>query len=280
MKRKMSSSMPAVAPTERIDSLLRMVTGIPDERLLESWTWRGAEVNVRHGLYRIVEIFEEGAEDARQQSRGSRMCDQSEAGRWDLHAVLASLAVSDLDADPGGEQWTIRKTLRHMLGAQDWFGRVMGESMRLLAADAPVPLDLPDQILADFGPRPPYAKGTIPEIVTLFDTLMDRALAAVDELEVLGKLDAPINWFGAPVTQGYFAHRQSAHLREHTIQIDKTLQLLGRTPTEAQRIARAQARALAGLLSAPAATVADKLGEAESVAAELAQRVGVAEGPG
>ncbi|HEV2036843.1 MAG TPA: DinB family protein [Candidatus Dormibacteraeota bacterium] len=269
-----------MAPTDRIDALLRMVSGIPDADLLRSWAWRGTEVNVRHGLYRMLEIFEEGAEQARNRSRGSRLRDQSEAGRWDLHAVMLPLAESDLDADPGEEQWTIRKTLRHTLGAQDWFGRVLNDSVRLLAADAPVPLDMPDQILADFGPRPPYAKGTIPEILALFDTLMDRALTAVDELEVMGKLDVPINWFGAPVTQGYFAHRQSAHLREHTIQIDKTLQLLGRTPTEAQRIARAQARAFAGMLCAPAATVADKLGEAESVAAELAQRVGGVDGPG
>lgn len=276
----MTRTMPAVALTERIDSLLRMASGIPDGQLLQPWTWRGTDVNVRHGLYRMLEIFEEGAEDARHQSRGSRMREQSEVGRWDLHAVMISLAASDLDADPGGEQWTIRKTLRHMLGAQDWFGRVLSDSMRLLAEDVPVPLDLPDQILADFGPRPPYAKGTIPEILNLFDQLMDRALTAVGELELSEKLDVPIDWFGARVTVGYFAHRQSAHLREHTIQIDKTLQFLGRRPTEAQRIVRAQARALAGLLMAPAATMADKLGEAESVAAEVAQRVGVVEGPG
>jgi DinB superfamily len=271
--------MAAVAPTERIDSLLRMVSGIPDDHLLRSWTWRGTELNVRHGLYRMLEIFEEGAEEARNHTRGARMRDQSEAGRWDLHAVMISLAVADLDADPGQEQWTIRKTLRHMLGAQDWFAHVLDDSARLLAADDPVPLDLPDQILANFGPRPPYTKGTIPEILGLFDQLMDRALSSVDELEVSKQLDVPIDWFGARVTVGFFAHRQSAHLREHTIQIDKTLRMLGYTPTEAQRIVRAQARAFASLVSAPAATVADKLGEAESLAAELAQRVGAVEGP-
>lgn len=276
----MTRTMPPMAPTERIDSLLRMVSGIPDADLLRPWTWRGTEVNVRHGLYRMLEICEEGAEKARNHSRGSRLRDQSEAGRWDLHAVLIPLAEAVLDADPGEQQWTIRKTLRHMLGAQDWFGRVLNDSRRLLETDAPVALDMPDQILADFGPRPPYAKGTIPEILTLFDALMDRALVAVDELEALGGLDVPIDWFGAHVTVGYFAHRQSAHLREHTIQIDKTLQLLGGTPTEAQRIARAGARAFAGMLSAPAMTVADQLDEAESVAAELAQRVGGVDGPG
>jgi hypothetical protein len=272
--------MPAVAPTERIDSLLRMVSGISDDQLLMSWAWRGTELNVRHGLYRMLEIFEEGAEAVGHQSRSARLRDQSEAGRWDLHAVMISLADSDLDADPGEEQWTIRKTLRHMLGAQDWFAHVLSDSAQLLAADTPVPVDLPNQILANFGPRPPYAKGTIPEILSLFDQLMDRALSSVEELERLERLEVPIDWFGSRVTVGFFAHRQSAHLREHTIQIDKTLRMLGRTPTEAQRIARAQARAFASLLSAPAATVADKLGEAESVADELGQRVGLVEGPG
>ena len=269
-----------VTTTERIDSLLRTVSEIPDDDLLRSWTWRGAAVNVRHGLYRILEIFEEGGEDARNHTRGSRLRGNSEAGRWDLHAVLIPLSIVDIDANPGGEQWTIRKTVRHILGAQDWFARVLGESQRLLAAGDPVAVDMPDQILAEFGSRPPSAKGTIPEVLSLFDGLMNRALTAADQLDLAGQLDVPIGWFEASVTVGYFAHRQSAHLREHTIQIDKTLQQIGRTPTEAQRIARAQARAFAGLISAPATTVAAKLDEAEAVMAELAPTVGGFEGAG
>ena len=37
--------------------------------------------------------------------------------------------------------------------------------------------------------------------------------------------------------------RQSSHLQEHTIQVDKTLVMLGRTPLEAERLARLALRA-------------------------------------
>jgi hypothetical protein len=40
------------------------------------------------------------------------------AARWDTQGILATLADGDLDADPGGGEWTIRQTLAHSIGSQ------------------------------------------------------------------------------------------------------------------------------------------------------------------
>ncbi|HYK99473.1 MAG TPA: hypothetical protein VEU77_13885, partial [Candidatus Acidoferrales bacterium] len=48
-------------------------------------------------------------------------------------------------------------------------------------------------------------------------------------------------------------HRFEEHLRQHTIQLDKTLAGIGRPPTEAQRLVRNVYNALADVESEPAA---------------------------
>ena len=57
--------------------------------------------------------------------------------------------------------------------------------------------------------------------------------------------------------------RWSSHLREHTIQIEKTLALLGRVPTEPERLVRltlaAYGRAEAVLFGQPAADPAAEI---------------------
>ena len=45
-------------------------------------------------------------------------------------------------------------------------------------------------------------------------------------------------WAGFEVDVRFRLHRWPSHFREHTIQIEKTLALLGHQPTEVARIAR------------------------------------------
>jgi hypothetical protein len=45
-------------------------------------------------------------------------------------------------------------------------------------------------------------------------------------------------WQGFPVDIGFRLGRWSSHLREHTIQVEKTLVMLGHTPTEVDRLIR------------------------------------------
>ena len=45
-------------------------------------------------------------------------------------------------------------------------------------------------------------------------------------------------WSGFPVDVGFRQARWASHLREHTIQVEKTLAMLGQDPTEVQRLIR------------------------------------------
>ena len=43
---------------------------------------------------------------------------------------------------------------------------------------------------------------------------------------------------GSPVSIGFRLGRYGSHIREHTVQVDKTLAILRREPTEAERLVR------------------------------------------
>ncbi len=82
-------------------------------------------------------------------------------------------------------------------------------------------------------------------IVAYYDELHQRILSELADIDA-AELDAPSLWwegYGMPVR--FRLHRFSSHLRQHTIQIEKTLAALGHSPSEVQRLWRLLYGALA-----------------------------------
>ena len=59
------------------------------------------------------------ASPARPTRRSSR---RPRIARWELIGLLAPLTEGDLDADPGGGEWTIRQTVAHIIASQHSYG--------------------------------------------------------------------------------------------------------------------------------------------------------------
>ena len=104
------------------------VTGLDERELNRRWWWRedrGGDTEVRYAFYRAIEALEraagvtsEAVAVAGTRPAGAAAFGLATAARWDLHGVLAPLVDADLDADPGGGEWTIRQTLAHILYVQ------------------------------------------------------------------------------------------------------------------------------------------------------------------
>ena len=85
----------------------------------------------------------------------------------------------------------------------------------------------PDETIEGAGP--------LADIRARLDDLLDlesSRMAGLDE----GELAARAKWSGVWVDCGFRMGRWSSHLREHTIQIDKTLVMLAWTPREVDRL--------------------------------------------
>ena len=156
------------------------------------------------------------------------------AARWDLHGVLAPLADADLDADPGGGEWTIRQTLAHIVYVQRAYPAFA--SWWLSREQTPeLPASIPDGVDEGFPEEEAEGVGTLAEIRGRLDDAMDGAserMAGLDEAQ----LATPARWSGYAVDVGFRLGRMSSHLQEHTVQVDKTLVMLDRTPPEAHRL--------------------------------------------
>lgn len=223
------------------------VLAIPESALAKPWAWiGGSEEEVRYGPYRVHELFELAQIDATRLGgpdggRAAALAAPATAARWDLHGLLAPLTDPELDADPGDGEWTIRLTLGHTVSGQRGYawGSAWWLSERYALDDPNLPATaagdaywaaLPDEATVECA-------GTLGDIRARLDAILDlsaeRLAGTPDELLVVGA-----RWSGFAVPVAHRITRWASHLREHTIQVEKTLVMIGRAPTEPERLAR------------------------------------------
>jgi uncharacterized damage-inducible protein DinB len=268
---------------------------VEDSALADPWQWRDGETEIRYGFYRLYELLEQGAADARgalslagealpaaQAAAGA-----ATAARWDLHGILVSLGDAELDRDPGGGEWSLRQTLAHVVNSQRAYGWFTAWWLaRRDAAPDDFPPSVPDDAAPDFPDEATEGVGSLAAVRDRLDSVLD------DCASVLGGLDEPslhvrARWSGAAVDVGFRLGRWASHLREHTIQVEKTLASLGHAPSEGDRLVRlvlaaygrleATAFALPASLGRPAAAVLERtIRELGDVAKEASGAAGIA----
>ena len=221
----------------------RTLLGIPDRLMDEPWQWERGEVELRYAFYRCYELLEQGAAAALAavgpaQSRTVRTVAPATAARWALHGLLLPLA-EEWDADPGSDEWTIRRTMGHVITGQRAYGwgSAWWQAQRRDAAEGDELPYAPDGLQQALPEETEECVGSPAEILDRFDTVFDRTterLAGLPE----ERLAYGARWSGLPVDLGFRLGRWPSHLREHTIQVEKTLSMIGREPTEAERMVR------------------------------------------
>jgi DinB family protein len=244
---------------------------IPESALAREWAWiGGGDEEVRYAFYRVLELFERAEIDAartlgasgRDGGLAAALIAPTDAARWDLHGLLAPLSDAEIDADPGGDEWSIRRTLGHVLNGQ----RAYGWATAVWQAHA-VPRD--DPSLAEPPTFPIYVglpdeegpemAGTLGDIRARLDAILDLSAERLAGLPQ-ERLGFGTRWSGFAVSIAFRLGRWSSHIREHTIQVEKTLATLDRAPTEPERLVRlvlaAYGRAEAVVFGQPGADAA------------------------
>jgi hypothetical protein len=119
-----------------------------------------------------------------------------------------------------------------------------------------------------------WSAGTLRDIRTRLDAMLDLAVGLLGDVDDASRLEAPGIWVGYAVTIRFRLHRFAAHLREHTIQVEKTLAMLGRQLREVERIVRmilgAYGRLEATILCLPDDMLDRAFGDGRSLAGLLA----------
>jgi hypothetical protein len=222
---------------------------IPETALARPWVWiAGSEDEVRYGAYRAAEALELAEIEARTaasaadptERQAARLIGPATAARWDLHGLLLPLDELLLDADPGGGEWSVRLALGHTIASQRGYawGTAWWLEQAYDAANLDRPALIPDSVWETFPDEATTeAAGSVDDLRTRLDAILDlsmeRYAALPDDRLALGA-----RWSGFPVTIGFRFGRWSSHIREHSIQVEKTFAMIGHVPGEPARLIR------------------------------------------
>jgi uncharacterized damage-inducible protein DinB len=176
----------------------------------------------------------------------------------DLTGVLAAVREEDLDRAPAEGEWPIRDVASHMLGAE--YGFLTVSRFGLERRRAGKTGEPPDAEIDAF--RAPYAvdrdkateelaSATREQLRDAFANVHIRALRELGDITD-AEIDTPVWFWDGAKPLRFRLHRFEEHLRQHTIQLDKTLAGIGRGPTEAHRLVRNVYNALADVEMEPA----------------------------
>jgi hypothetical protein len=253
--------IPEALLTARRDVLAaaRELASITDADLGTFWAWKGdGENELRYGFYRILEDFERAGIDAAaalrkggvERGRAAELIAPTTAARWDLQGILLQLPDSAWnadpgdaqytawDADPGDAQWTVRQTLAHVIGGQRGYAAVTAWwQAQGLPADSNLPTARPNHVYDVLPSDEEEGAGTPAEIRGRLDEVVDRSTERLAGLPP-ERLALGTRWMDFAIDIGFRLGRWSSHLREHTIQVEKTLVMIGHTPTEVDRLIR------------------------------------------
>jgi len=274
-----------VTPTQAVERLVKASVHLSDADLDGKYTWEeydddglrfallAAHLQLRE-THATVAAARLGA--GKPFTEAQRILAQVHEAYRDLTGALAGTSEKEMDAQPppdrGAEQWPIRKILEHMLGAE--YGFLAAILTALDAARAGKPSE-PDEVAFKAHRKPGEDPGgsradALNALYRSHVTIL-RALDGVTDTE----LATPSHFWedkGYPIR--FRMHRFEEHMRQHTVQVDKTLVALGHPPTEAERLVRNLYTALAGLESVSGAGVGNELladcaAKIDAIAAEV-----------
>lgn len=244
--------MPTV--TQAVESLVRATVDRADAEMDRPWVWREYD---EEGLRFVLLLAQHELRDLAVRLAAMRPAPPSQAQRIlgqyhhayrDLTGALAGLRDEDLDRVPKEGEWALREVIVHMLGAEYGF---LGTVQYARDPDRPADEEEAGDRWPTWRKQHGYAApGALPGgIADVRNAMFEIHIRVLRELGDLrdDDLEKPAGfWDGLKPTR-FRLHRFEAHMIQHTIQVDKTLEWLARGPTEARRLVRVLYRDLAAV---------------------------------
>lgn len=229
-----------------------------DSGLERTWKWGDYDEGVRFAFFRVMEelgslavkVADRRARNGQPPSQARRIMAQYHAAYRDLQVVFLGVDEELVGKVPTEGEWNARQCLSHLVEAEAGFFAAITFALenhragtwRSDEAAFPSFWRILGMEEAQFGAA---LDGTLAERQDFHARLHERVLNELgkitdEELELPG-----VFWESERFPLRFRLHRFESHLRQHTIQVEKTLAALNFTPTETQRLLRLIYAALA-----------------------------------
>jgi hypothetical protein len=240
-----------------VDAVLnysRRLATLPESALAGDWPassepgsrWSGYEDTTREVVFRVYQELCELAVDIATRATpttAQRVLAQHQLAYRDLTGALAGVHEDEIDVAPAEGEWPLRTVLYHVARTERGFFALLHWAVRRRSGGDQLPIRMPDEQFEVIG-GPVHESGTLVEIMQRYDDLHARVLRDFAGLSDDDLAASNLWWEGYEVPARFRLQRLDAHLREHTIQVDKTMAGIGRVPGEPERLARLTHRAL------------------------------------
>ncbi len=167
-----------------------------------------------------------------------RILGQHHAAYMDLRGILVGVDEDELDRVPAEGEWPLRAVLGHIIDTEQGFVTVIRYALDRYRSGDGRPLEMPEPDEEEVEDEDDSSQETLKQILANYEMLHFQILyelASISEDE----LRAPsFFWEGYPMEIRFRLHRFDAHLRQHTIQVEKTLAGIGHRPHEAEQLVR------------------------------------------
>jgi len=236
--------MSQILLTTAVETFARTGVKYSDAGLGNDWKWGEYEEGVRFAFFLTYkELRELAAQTAGQRAIdgpsmtwAQRILAQHHAAYRDLCGILVGVSEDELDRVPDPGEWPLRVVLGHIIDTEQGFLGVIRYALERHRSGDGRPLEMPEE--DDAEDETDYSVGTLEQILTSYDTLHFQVLHELarisdDELRM-----PAFFWESNPMEIRFRLHRFDAHLRQHTIQVEKTLAGIGHQLHEAERLVR------------------------------------------
>ena len=267
-----------------VNKLAQVMQDFSDADLDQPWAWGPHAEGVRFallGTYQelrqlAVQLAEERSLTQPVMAAQHALAQYHVAYR-DLQAILLGLDDDHYNQEPAPGEWSVRTIMGHIVRAERTFFALVHYGLRRQRESGDLPERLPDgEVDRLLGPLDNLHNIVnnqgLHEIQAYYKGLHGRVLqecATMSEQELAGP---SLWWEEIRYPLQHRLHRFDAHLRQHTIQVEKTLAMLGHESTETKRLLRLVYSALAEiegfLIGAPELAVEER----QKVARKLQKR--------
>lgn len=240
-----------------VTDFAHLTWGLTDAALETPWIWQDYEEGVRFSFFRTYEtlrelavrLFGERLASGQAPTSAQRILAQHHAAFRDLQAVLLGYETAHLEQEPAEGEWSTRRALDHIIRAEKNFYFMVHFALQDARSGDGRLTEASEAVWDEFWQGDPYSglreAGSPQDMLAYYKKLHTRILNEFVDISE-AELEAPaVFWENQPYPIRFRLHRFDSHLRQHTIQIEKTLLAIGGPLNEARRLLRLIYAALA-----------------------------------